>query len=130
MKIVFWLVLFCAGIFSQERVSFQDGLGDSARKEKNLLVYFYRENCPYCRQMDTYVFSEKNVETLISKHYIFSTVDMDSAPGKKLSEKYGFYASPSFLFLGKDGKVIAKMSGSRDADTFARELEKYKKYIH
>ena len=129
MKISLHLGIFLAFVALQAAgnlYSFKEGITQSKKSGKPLLVYFYSENCPYCRQMDTYVLSDKEVETFINRNFVYSTVDIDNDEGDLISEKYRLHVTPSFLLLDKNGKEIHSFSGSRDKESFIKELNIYR----
>ena len=117
------LLFFAAAVFSKNFYSYEDGLLESKKIGKPLMVYLYREHCPYCNYMDTYVLSDADVEAAINQNFVFSTLDLDSAAGEIFSEKYKVSVSPSFLFFSPDGKLLKSFSGSREKESFIKELK-------
>ena len=115
-------ILAVSGLYAEKWHSYPEGEKLAVRNNKNLIVYFYRENCPYCRQMETYVLSDSKVEELIEEYYIFATVDLESPDGEKIAAEYGISASPSFVFLDSGMKIKDTITGSLTRENFIKRL--------
>lgn len=91
-----------------------------------VLVQFYSQHCPPCREM------KPVVEELLAEGYPVQGVDVESQPD--MAERYGVSAIPCFILL-KDGKEHARAVGRVDrgrlegmfsSATRTREREKVK----
>lgn len=117
---------------------FDQGLGDfqaelAAAKEsgkRGLLLMFETEGCPYCRKMRETILNQPQVQTYFRRHFSIFSVDMlgdveiQDVAGRSMSEKayareLGVRATPTFIFIGTEGRVLASHAGaSRDAREF------------
>ena len=88
-------------------------------QSKPILINFYTDACPACRQMDITTFVNKDVIELLNSNF----TNLRSNAGKTpLYKNYGVSAVPTFIFITPDGysqeNVITKAVGYRNADQF------------
>jgi thiol-disulfide isomerase/thioredoxin len=72
--------------------SWAEASGLAQSRNQLLLVYFWQTGCPYCDQMNRFVFSDPAVLELMNR-YTIATVNIDSAEGR-LSRSYRTPAPP------------------------------------
>ncbi|AAC07635.1 thioredoxin family protein [Aquifex aeolicus] len=113
-------LMFLSVTFSQEWFADFDKGVNTAKKEKKLvLIYFYSDHCPYCHQVEEFVFGDEDVEKFLNKNFIVISVNINS----NLSEKFDVFGTPTFVIYDPlRGKVLAKFFGSLDAQTFLSML--------
>ncbi len=78
---------------------------------RTLMVYFWRDGCAYCEQMNTFVLSEPAVSRLLEHCFVVASVDSQSS---------------TFVFLayGQGGwKETGRLFGSRPRAQFLQELK-------
>jgi thiol:disulfide interchange protein len=83
-----------------------------------VLLYFHANWCPWCRKMERETFSDPDVERLADR-FICIKIDTESEFGKKLVDRMGVNAFPEVRFYDRNGAYVKKVSGFKDADTFA-----------
>lgn len=117
--------------------SFDDGLQQARQQEKKLFVYFGRHGCGWCAKTNREVFSDKDIRTLYSAHYVLVYVDTESGQpltlpsGERITEmefaaRQRVIATPMFAFYEPDGKYIFKISGLQSIADF----KAYDRYVH
>lgn len=88
---------------------------------KYVMLDFYADWCTYCKQFEDYVFSNKEVQTLL-KDFVLLQADVtaNDAGDQALNKYTQVQAPPAILFFGKDGKEIRnyRIVGNMDAETF------------
>lgn len=102
-----------------------------ARKEnKNIFIDCYTTWCAPCRMMDLSVFSNPEVGTYLNSAFICVKVQMDSTASdiieiqsryedaRQIKELYAVSAFPTLIFINSEGKLLNKITGFRDAETF------------
>lgn len=117
---------------------FDQSLGDfqselvSARKsgKRGVLLMFETEGCPFCRKMREQVLGQPEVLRFFRGHFAIFSVDLLGSvtvtdfAGQNMTEKNFARAqrvrgTPTFIFVGLDGKEMARFVGAtRDAGEF------------
>ena len=93
---------------------------------KYIMLDFYADWCTYCKQFEDYVFTNKEVHTLL-KDFILLQADVtaNDAGDQALNKFTGVQAPPAILFFSKDGKEIRnyRIVGNMDAETFIKHVK-------
>lgn len=117
---------------------FETSLGDYAAELKaaqqqgkqGVLLVFEAEGCPFCHRMRENVLSRPEVQEFFHRHFtaysvdILGSVAVSDFGGHEVTEKafaraLKIRATPTFLFVGVDGREIARYTGAtRDAAEF------------
>ncbi len=91
-----------------------------------LMVYFWGETCPYCDQMNTFVFSDAAVSRTLERRFVVASVDSQSSEGRALSSQMRAFGTPSLVFFVPQGgtwKEVGRLFGSRTRAQFLKELQ-------
>lgn len=91
-----------------------------------LLVYFWRQGCPYCDQMDTFVFSDAAVSGALERHFVVASVDSQSPEGGSLVRQMRAFGTPTLVFfVYRQGawQELGRLYGSRPRAQFLQELQ-------
>lgn len=110
---------------------FDQSLGDFAAElqavrsegKKGLLLMFEAEGCPYCRRMRSEILSRKDVQSYFHGHFASFAVDIlgdvavTDPAGRETTEKrwareQRIRATPTFVFLGVDGRELVRHTGA------------------
>jgi len=93
---------------------------------KYVMLDFYADWCTYCKQFEDYVFSNKEVQTLL-KDFVLLQADVTANDERDqgLNKYTSVLAPPAILFFGKDGKEIRnyRIVGNMDAKTFINHVK-------
>ncbi|GAB6066453.1 thioredoxin family protein [Aquifex pyrophilus] len=108
--------------FSQTWLTDFEKAVEVAKKERKLiLVYIYSEHCPYCHQVEEFVFGDEEVEKVLKRDFIVVSLNISEDE----AEKFDPIGTPTFVIYDPfKGKVLAKLFGSLDAETFLSMLIK------
>jgi len=108
---------------------FLNGVEEAQREGKALVVYFYTDWCPYCKELDRELLSRAGVEDYL-KYLVKIRVNPERGPGERaLKRQYGVSGYPS-LFIQKSIKAwpnkIGRMAGDRmkTPEEFVASLER------
>ena len=113
---VFWIA------FSQD--SFENSVQKAKTSDRLMLIYFKSQFCPYCAQVEDFVFSDEAVSKKISS-FVFLELDIRSEEGSKLSRKFGVPGTPTLVIYDpKEDKVVSLLFGSRPKDDFVKTLNR------
>ena len=92
---------------------------------KYIMLDFYADWCTYCKQFEDYVFTNKNVQALLSDFVLLQAdVTANDDLDQELNRFTSVQAPPAILFFGKDGVEIRnyRIVGNMDAETFIKHV--------
>jgi len=78
--------------------------------------------CPTCRKLDKTVLSDKGVQEVINKGFIFARVEYESDEGEAFKERYGLSGFPNLLILDAQGELIRILTLDFDPKAFTNQL--------
>ncbi len=77
-----------------------EALSDAQSQNKPILINFYTDLCPACRQMDNTTFNDEELGAFLNSNFIC----LKSNAGKStLFSRYGVTAVPTMVFTEPDG---------------------------
>jgi thioredoxin-related protein len=105
--------------------------------KQGVLLMFEAEGCPFCRRMREQVLGQDEVQAYFRKHFAafsidtFGSIAVTDFAGRNFSEKdfaraLGVRGTPTFLFVGADGREMARYVG---ATGDAREFLQLGRYV-
>ncbi|HID65672.1 MAG TPA: thioredoxin family protein [Aquificaceae bacterium] len=96
-----------------------------AKKESKLiLVYVYSEHCPYCHQVEEFVFGDEYVEKFLNKNFIIVSIDIEDIKDNPIPG-FNIFGVPTFIVYNPlNEKVLYKFFGSVDSETFLSLLKR------
>ena len=117
---------------------FQDhdaGMRQAKSENKPILLYFGRYGCAWCDHVNRKTFSDPGLKKTFSENYALIYVDAEGSrrirmpSGERLTEaelgnRLGAYATPLFVFMTPEGKVVAKIPGFKTVDDF-KDYDRY-----
>jgi thioredoxin-related protein len=116
-------------------VDHDSGMRRAQREAKPILLYFGRYGCAWCDHINRTTFSDPGLKQLFSDNYVLIYVDAEGGKrirlpsGERLTEgelgaRLGAFATPLFVFMTPEGKVIAKIPGFKTVEDF-RGYDRY-----
>ncbi|MFW6159243.1 MAG: cytochrome c biogenesis protein CcdA [Planctomycetota bacterium] len=89
-----------------------------------VILDFYTDDCPLCRQLDAEVFTDPQV---IAKGEGLVALKIDAREERKLSRRFDVFGVPKVVFI-RDGEVHEKLtfSGAKTRDEFLQLLDEFK----
>ncbi len=105
-----FLTLFTLLLFAQPAYADQvsEGLKRAKTQNKELVMYFYSQYCPYCDAMDN-MLGDADVSSALEKEFVYIRIDVDKMPG--YGRKYQIRGYPTTVLAESNGKIIAKVPG-------------------
>lgn len=107
----------------------QSGISFASENWNDLLVRAQKENrlifldayaswCGPCKRMEAEVFPVPEVSSFFNANFINAHIDMESAEGEILSQRYKVYSLPTWLFINGQGEVVHRAVGYLEAPSF------------
>lgn len=94
----------------------------SSEQNKPIFIFFWSEDCYYCRKFTKEVLTVPQVAQLLNDHYIPVSVDLHNDE-EKLGRAFKVRAVPNLWFLAPDGQVLTNVPGFVPAELFEPILE-------
>ncbi len=93
-------------------LTFEEALTKAQTENRDIFIYFWTEWCAPCRQLDSIVFADSAVATLINE-YVPLKLDAEAGQGADLNARYEIGGYPTFLFLNAEGEELGRVTGTR-----------------
>ncbi len=102
---------------------FDRGVELAKSQNKEVLIYFYGEHCPYCLQMEEFVLGDPEVDSYIRERFV--VVSLNISEVHELDKKFGVIGTPYFVVYDpKRDKIVLRIFGSREREDFLNLLIK------
>ncbi|OGL48128.1 MAG: hypothetical protein A2161_02710 [Candidatus Schekmanbacteria bacterium RBG_13_48_7] len=98
------------GYFKWDANSIQQCRSMYPSSQRDILLYFHRENCSGCQLMLTRTFNDQNVSDVVSKISKID-IDCDETVGKRLAEEFSVNKFPAMILLNHEEKEISRRLG-------------------
>ena len=89
-------------------------------EDKIIMIKLSRENCHFCEKMDREVFSDEEIIKAINQDFTVVNIDIGK---EELPLKLKKGMTPTFIFVNKNEKVMAKIPGSWTKQDFLEILK-------
>ena len=129
-KLLFFLVL-TINIYANN-INFDSLAKQAISQNKQIMVFFHMEHCPWCHKIINESLSDKNIQSTIKKYYMYIDIDVETSGeiiynNKKLSKKefankFNIYLYPTTLMI--DNIVVKNIIGYRNKNKYT-SLIKY-----
>ncbi len=107
---------------------YNEGLLKAEKDNKHVLIYFYTDECGWCKKMDKETYSNKEVQKILSDKFVAIKINAKSENkvvenGKEISERelvtmYQVSGYPTTWFLESNRSLIAPLPGYAAAEQF------------
>lgn len=114
-------------------LSYSQGLTKSKVEDIPALIYFYSDNCGYCRKIENETFSNEEITRIMNQDFSLIKINSNSADivlvnGEEITERalsstvYQVRGNPTVWFLDEGNKKIAPLPGFVEQDIFKNVL--------
>jgi thioredoxin-related protein len=132
--LIAFFLLFSASSWAETRdplnFFFQPKLGDfqaeldlaKQQGKQGIFLFFEMDDCPFCERMKTTILNQSDVQDTFRANFLLYSIDvngdteMTDFQGTSTTEKafafaHRVRATPTLLFFGLDGKLLARHTG-------------------
>jgi len=106
--------------------SYSEALKFAKKDNKLIFVYFYSDNCPYCKSMSSKVFSDERIAGILNEKFtpVKVNVRVDSDLVKKFvssfKEKNMDFVTPSYIIIDSNERIIDMKEGYLEKSEFEK----------
>jgi thiol-disulfide isomerase/thioredoxin len=126
--VLFWIIVSYHYGHAQgiefEHTSLHDAIEKAKLEKKMVFVDCYTQWCGPCKLMAKKVFVLENVGNYFNQHFVNLKVDMETAEGRKIAEKYKVQSYPTLLWIDKDERDVHRAVGAGDEKYLLAEAAK------
>ena len=120
--------------FRDSFLELPDDLEEISDSGKNLILFFYQGNCPYCHALINKNFSQKDIRDKTQKQFEVIALHMfgdrevvyfdnQSYSEKSLANKLKIQFTPTLIFYDKAANIVQRLNGYRSPAQFSVELD-------
>jgi thioredoxin-related protein len=120
--------------FADSFLEFPQDVKEAARDGKRLMLYFWQDGCPYCREMTQTTLADAAIRKQVQERFVAVALnifgdrevlwtDGGRMPEKGLARTLKIRATPTILFLDEKGAVVLRLTGYIPPKRFAASLQ-------
>jgi len=120
--------------FAETVLDVRDEVADAAKEGKRVMLYFWLEGCPYCKQMTSVTFRDPAVLERLKRGFValginvrgdreFTWTDGAMVSEKQLTATLKVRGTPTMVVLDAKGAVALRLAGYVAPAEFARALD-------
>ena len=121
--------------FTETFLDVREDVAEAAQGGRRLMLYFWLEGCPYCKQLETVTFRDPAVVARMRREFVAVAINVRGdrevtwTDGAKMSEKQltahlKIRGTPTLVFFDEKGAVALRSSGYLDPAQFGALLER------
>jgi len=103
--------------------TFEEALAESAKTKKILFLNFWTKDCPWCKRLDLQTFTSPPVVEA-ARAFVCFPVEVDSAKGRPVAERYQITGWPALVFAEPDGSLRERLAGFKGPEQLVREFQR------
>ncbi|RAR72611.1 thioredoxin family protein [Flavobacterium aciduliphilum] len=105
--------------------NYQEVLREAQQSNKPIALMFYATWCQHCKKMKNEVFTDADVATYYSSHFVCMAIDSESKDGTQLKEyfqkKFNVKYYPTIAYLDAHENLLNCISGEFKKEDFIKE---------
>lgn len=120
--------------FAESFLDLREDVAEAAKDGKRLMVYFWQDGCPYCKQLVSVTFRDPTIVAKIRKDFvpiainIWGDREVTWTDGKTMSEKQfaamlKVQATPTLIFFDEKGGIALRLNGYLPPAQFEPRLD-------
>jgi len=126
IKKIFLLLILSLNIYAKD-INFDELVKLSNEQNKQIMVFFHMEHCPWCHKMIDVSLSDKNVMNTINKYFNYIDLDVETSGDvmynneliskHEFAREFNIYFYPTTLMFD-DGEIVQNIKGYRNKQKF------------
>ncbi len=104
--------------------SWKELLQEARKQNKPIFLDVYTSWCAPCKQMDKFVFTDKEVANKYNSAFINYKIDAEKGEGITLAGQFNVKAYPTYLFIDPQGYPLHRVEGYFDVAPFVAEANR------
>lgn len=120
--------------FKSSFLDFRQDVAEARKQGRHVMVFLHLENCPFCARLLEENFVSGDNHDIMRKHFDVIAVDARGSldvtwtdgvayTERTLTRHLGVRGTPTLIFLGEDGRQVARLNGYQDPGTLRSTLE-------
>jgi thioredoxin-related protein len=120
--------------FPESFLEFPQDVKEAARDGKRLMLYFWQDNCPYCKSFVEGTLADPAIVEKTQRHFVpvalntWGARDVEWMDGRRTNEKalaelLTVRGTPTVIFLDEKGAPVLRLAGTVPRERFAQALE-------
>jgi len=121
--------------FAETFLDVREDVAEAAKEGRRLMLYFWLEGCPYCRQLVGVTFRDPEVVAKVRRGFVAIAINVRGdrevtwTDGVTMSEKRLAVAlkvrsTPTLIFFDEKGEIALRVSGYHDPKQFDAVLDR------
>ena len=102
--------------WSRSASGLNEALQIAQQENKPVVVYFWAIWCQYCAKFQSDTLGNPQIKKMLEDDFVRVAIDLDL--DRDVARKYGVSYPPYVLFLDGNDKVLDRVAGAVDAQTF------------
>ncbi len=122
------------GWFKDSFLELDDDLKDANENNRQIILYFHQDGCPYCKKLLDDNFSDKGIVEKISQNFDLLEINMwgdktvtlisgEETTEKEFAKQMKVMFTPTLIVLDKNGQAQLRMNGYYAPDKFSAALD-------
>jgi thioredoxin-related protein len=123
------------GWFAETFLDLREDVAEASKDGKRLMVYFWLEGCPYCRQLVNVTFQDPGIVAKVRRGFVAVAINVRGdrevtwTDGATMSEKQlvatlKVRSTPTLIFFDEKGGIALRVSGYLDPGQFDAVLDR------
>ena len=119
-KIVLTLLFLSMSIFAEEWLDYNETLAKAKDENKIVVLMLSQEGCPACEYMRNMMIENNKISKELNKDFVVVELDIHE---DKIPSKFKYFATPTFYFTDKSGKILDVVYGRLKSKAFMTKLK-------
>lgn len=120
--------------FAETFLDLREDVAEAAKERKRLMLYFWQDGCPYCKQLVEVTFRDPAVVAKMRARFVAIAInvwgdrevtwtDGRATSEKRLAALLKVHATPALVFLDEKGAMTLRLDGYVPPAQFMSRLE-------